>query len=442
VVIVKTSSDNPAPDPIVFLVSSPSPVVEDANGLVYFLRGLSSDRDLIVMEQRGVGRSDPNLECPDLTDFYYQNLDKDPRSPELQTQNLDLQRACHEQFVKSGINLAAYTSETSAADFEDLRLTLKYDQWNLFSIGYGSRLALLSMRKYPQGLRSAVLDSPLPPQVNFFASGAVQAEQALDLMFQRCAESEECNTTFPDLKNVFYVDIELLNAHPQSLVVIDPQTGDPFQMWADGNTLISVVLMAVDYAFQDILLQVPRMLYQIKEGKYEGLAELMPMLVNNAPFSVGMQNLVFCQEDLDQISFEKIQEANSQAEPELAQYFNNQVREAQESCAIWRVDPDAVVQGAALVKEPIHSDVPTLVFSGDFSWNTPSNWAEETARALNRATWVNFAGSGGAVTFSEMWSSCSLSIGKFFFNDPQASLDTSCAGQKKTFDWETNEPGQ
>jgi pimeloyl-ACP methyl ester carboxylesterase len=71
---------------------------------------------------------------------------------------------CRDRLIQEGIDLSAYNSAASAADVNDLRIALGYDQVNLYGVSYGSRLALTVMRDYPGILRSVILDSTYPPE--------------------------------------------------------------------------------------------------------------------------------------------------------------------------------------------------------------------------------------------------------------------------------------
>jgi len=67
--------------------------------------------------------------------------------------------------VHQGVNLSAYNTQESAADIEDLRIALGYQQLNLYGVSYGSLLVLDTMRFFPQSVRSAVIDGVVPPQL-------------------------------------------------------------------------------------------------------------------------------------------------------------------------------------------------------------------------------------------------------------------------------------
>jgi pimeloyl-ACP methyl ester carboxylesterase len=75
-------------------------------------------------------------------------------------------QSCRDLLVSQGFDLTAYNSIANASDLNDLRQALGHAQWNLYGTSYGTRVALVTMRAYPDGIRSAVLDSVLPPQID------------------------------------------------------------------------------------------------------------------------------------------------------------------------------------------------------------------------------------------------------------------------------------
>ena len=64
-------------------------------------------------------------------------------------------------YVADGIDLSAFDTRSAALDLRAIRKALDLPQWNLMGTSYGGRLALDAMRVDPEGVRAAVLNSPL-----------------------------------------------------------------------------------------------------------------------------------------------------------------------------------------------------------------------------------------------------------------------------------------
>ena len=80
------------------------------------------------------------------------------------------------------------------------RLALGYDQVNLWGGSYGTRLALEVMRRHPVGLRSVVLDSVYPPDVDLYAEAPANFSRALERLFSACAANPICVQAYPNLR--------------------------------------------------------------------------------------------------------------------------------------------------------------------------------------------------------------------------------------------------
>ncbi|HEX2622079.1 MAG TPA: alpha/beta fold hydrolase, partial [Phototrophicaceae bacterium] len=210
VAIIRSPNGNPQPDPFVYLEGGPGGSAIDGID-AWYDTVYGENRDMILIDQRGTGYSQPFLGCPETLDL-----------PE-DANDLEYAEACRDALKDEGVNLAAYTSAASAADINDLRIALGYDQINLYGISYGTRLALTVMRDFPQGIRSVVLDSTYPPQVAGYDEEAINADRAFKVLFDGCAKNSACNSAYPDLEKHFYDAVDQLNKQP---VTVDLGEGD------------------------------------------------------------------------------------------------------------------------------------------------------------------------------------------------------------------------
>ncbi len=176
VAILKATGPNPAPDPVLMLNGGPG-----SGGLEYFLGGtfggppttpgyitaLLEDRDVILYDQRGTGRAEPSLFCPDELPVLYEifGAAADPVY-EKQVLLADMAVDCVAGLRASGVDLDQYDTPTLAKDVKDLRAALGIRKWNVYGHSYGGQLALELLRVQPGGLRSVVLDAPARPDVD------------------------------------------------------------------------------------------------------------------------------------------------------------------------------------------------------------------------------------------------------------------------------------
>jgi pimeloyl-ACP methyl ester carboxylesterase len=190
---------------------------------------------------------------------------------------LDAFQRCRERLVAEGIDLSAYHSAASAADVNDLRVALGLPSLNLYAVSYGTRLALTILRDFPETVRSAVLDSTYPLQVNLYTSLAPNAERAFNVLFDRCATDPTCSIAYPDLKNVFYDLVNQLNDSPAE---VDLQSsGGKVKIRLDGDRLIDVLLVGLYNP--SVAAQIPAMIFAIRQGDYAILRARLQLYFDN-----------------------------------------------------------------------------------------------------------------------------------------------------------------
>ncbi|MBJ7454186.1 MAG: alpha/beta fold hydrolase, partial [Blastococcus sp.] len=199
--VVRSDAPDLADDPVVYLSGGPGQSTLELvpQGFAQLYEPLTANRDLVLLDQRGTGLSEPSLACDEYTDVALESLGSDLSDEELEAEALDALEECHERLADDGVDFADYNSAASAADLEDLRVALDYDEWNLYGISYGTRLAQQAMRDHPDGIRSVVLDSAYPADADLYAEMPGNAERAMEALFTTCADDPACAAAYPDL---------------------------------------------------------------------------------------------------------------------------------------------------------------------------------------------------------------------------------------------------
>ena len=225
VATVRSQAATKAPDPILHLAGGPGQAAFPILNFV-LATDLGGPRDVIVLSQRGTAASTPNLDCPELTDATWaQFATADPPAVEQRTFDTVV-RACRARLRASGVDLNSYNTITNAADVGDLRLALGVREWNIWSLSYGTALAQQVMRDHPNGLRSVVLDSTVPPDKGFGGTDEVRrGMDSIQRLLAGCATSPACNAAHPTLARDLTDVVAALDAQPYQSVVTDPDTG-------------------------------------------------------------------------------------------------------------------------------------------------------------------------------------------------------------------------
>jgi pimeloyl-ACP methyl ester carboxylesterase len=353
-----------------------------------------------------------------LEDPFYANFAQDISMPEQDRRFTQALRTCRDRLVEADVDLGAYNSAASAADVDDLRRALGYSEWNLYGSSYGTRLALTVMRDFPQGVRSVILDSVYPPQADLFSSIVVDMQRALSLLFERCAADTECNQDYPDLERVFYEVVDQVDEQPVALSVYRPKNLEEYPVVINGDRLIRSFFDLL--YFTDDLPKLPRLIYEIHGGDWEAFGRMIRWsLFTFDNLSEGMFNSVECFEEAPFGSPQAVQVANAAANPRLSQAMNNAA--AYQDCAAWDVPP-----AAALENQPVVSDIPTLILSGEHDPITPPAWGELTAEGLNKSQHLVFPATGHVVLGNHR---CSNQVVEEFLAAPDEPVESSCMGE-------------
>jgi pimeloyl-ACP methyl ester carboxylesterase len=270
------------------------------------------------------------------------------------------------------------------------------DQWNIYALSYGTDLALQTLRDHPEGIRSVVLDSVLPPQANLMESGWASAAGSFTAIFDGCAADPACAAAFPDVRNEFTRLVNELSASPLR-VTVDDAAGKPTDVVIDGYKLASGVVVAAAQT-PGQLARIPAMIHKLATGDPTDVAKALTELVPPNILSFGLMYGVLCSESVAHTTAKKVLAVGKQALPEFPDAVlaaPAQVPSVLSDCETWSV-PAAPPE----VSSPARSDVPVLLASGSFDSATPPNWAAEAAQTLPNSRHLVFPGTGHEVALS------------------------------------------
>jgi pimeloyl-ACP methyl ester carboxylesterase len=149
-VVLPALSANPAPDPVFYISGGPGyGSAGAAGGMAQFLAEIRKQRDIVLLDQRGIGKSHP-LHC-DLP-----GGEADLQSYMRSLFPMETLRACQPKLAAQA-DLTQYTTTIAMDDLDDVRAWLGYERINVFGGSYGTRAAQAYMRQHPDHVRSALL---------------------------------------------------------------------------------------------------------------------------------------------------------------------------------------------------------------------------------------------------------------------------------------------
>lgn len=419
VAIIASFSASPASDPLVFPTMG-GPGAGALEGLEHFLDfadWAADERDIILMEQRGDKLADPSLDCTEF-DAANQVFDDPPTiDPRPVLPYVEKLMECRERLTAHGVDLAAYTTAASAADLADLRTALGYDAWNLYGTSYGSRLALVTMRDRPEGLRSVILDGAYPPNINAYEETAVGYLGAVRAMINACDADPRCQSRYPDLERSLVTVLARAREAPLVLAVKHPHDQSPIRLTVRDADITEGLF---DALYDPNLVRVlPFIIDQLALGNDDVALPLAQQSVNNADwFAEGLNTGINCAEQAPFVDEER-RTASYTGSPLLVHQDLHPFRS--QECAAWNVP-----RASASVTEAVVSDIPTLLTSGGHDPVTPPTNAEIAARGLSRHYAYTFPSMGHGTVWSPWLDPCPAAIAKQFLHDPNAVPDSSC----------------
>ena len=260
VAVVDALAEQGAPDPLVVIAGGPGQAATTfyAMAEAAFARVVRK-RDIVLVDQRGTGRSAP-LTCESGEDDLFLEAGDIDRMLELSRECLD--GLDHDPRF--------FTTSTAIRDLERVREALGYAELNLYGISYGTRVAQHYLRRYPESTRRVILDGVLPPAVPLGTDVALASQAALDALFDRCEADAACRQTFPDLRRRFAEVLARLREAPVEVSLDHPRTGEPIDAVVDHWMLIGVVRLLV-YQPQTASL-LPVLIDAVDSGDYRALA--------------------------------------------------------------------------------------------------------------------------------------------------------------------------
>lgn len=370
--LVPARAARPQPDPVVMLAGGPGQsAIESYPVAQAALRPLLKRRNVLLVEQRGTGRSNP-LRCA-LPDW------KDPAAQDAGTARA-LALACLEAY-RGRADTRFYTTVDYIRDLERVREALGVAQVNLVGGSYGTRVALDYLRRHPQAIRSVVLDSVVPPELPLGQDHARNLEEALDVTARRCAADAACRERHGDVRATLRELLRRVRAGAQPVTIRHPQTHALLRVPFNEAALAGVVRL-FSYAPQATAL-LPLLLDEAAHGRPEPLlaqAELLYASVLDQ-LAHGLELSVICAEDADLL----------QARPDDRDTLlgNDFVAFLRAQCAVWP-------HGArpADFKQPVVSDKPVLLLAGERDPVTPPRYAAAVARTLSNSRVLIARGQG------------------------------------------------
>jgi pimeloyl-ACP methyl ester carboxylesterase len=407
------------PDPM--FVGVDLAVVPDYAGIAPMAQRL--DREVITMDPRGVGHSRPSLACPEVERLSRSSLGVPTGDRAMRSSFLTAVAACYHRLRKQGIDLSSYDLQQSAADIEDLRTALRIKQWGLTATGTESRVILQAVRDYPEHVREVLLDGADFPQADPFSEAIRSTRYAIGQMDAACSADPACNRRFPHFARAVSTVVSRLTRNPVTVTVPAASGQPPVRILFDGALFLRSLRDLLAYIPRDgVGPQIPASIYRVLgSGASSSLEPIAARMATDQTYCVGYQPKCDNLHPLTEGAYYSILCSDIQPFtdlPGLAQLAGHEPGYAEafvhdpylDVCARWKVR-----RAEPSVASPVRTDVPTLMFAGQFDPFGALPVAKRAATTFGRAWVYGVPGIGHNVFGVDI---CSRSIRTAWVDNP------------------------
>lgn len=374
VAIVPAAGRDAEPDPLFFFAGGPGQAASEAYvGLRPILSKIRRKRDIVLVDQRGTGKSNP-LDCP-------------VEEPGLDT-NIDIEQIL--QQTRSCLDALDgdpryYTTTIAMQDYDSVRRAMGYEQINLLGISYGTRAAQNYLKQFPQTVRSVILDSVVPPDLILGDEHAEMLDRAVYRVLADCAGDSACNERFPDLRQNLNFLLDQLHQEAPPVRIVHPTSGEEHE-FAMQPDVMAAALRFLSYSSRTQAL-LPLLIHEAAENqRYDRIATqaLLVMSGLTDQLSRGMELSVICAEDYPHMDDNDNDEGTIMGA--------TLIETIREQCALW---PKGQVPED--FHQPIASNTPVLLLSGERDPVTPPIYGDRAARQFSNSLHLVAGGQGHSV---------------------------------------------
>lgn len=431
VVVISVAETRRRDDAIVYLAGGPGDGAWlDADRIDFWWQFVAdnawmNERDLVLMDQRGTGLTQPRMDCPEQEAAQMRSLGLGLNREAARAAWVKAAADCRARVEREGHDPLSYTSRDSATDLHDLMGALSLEQWNVYGLSYGTRLALTYARDYPHDVRGLILDSVYLPESAFLEDDAWRTDRAFRVMFDGCRRSPDCDRWYPNLEQRLIALVEKLNAAPIERDV-ELESGKRAKVVVTGELLLN-------YLFQNLynrsgIETVPQIIELFEKGSPAAITSeigyLADLYVDRPDWGDALSLSIDCHEEVPFNDLSKLRREYLRY-PLLKSFAEDESWGV--ACAEWPmglIDP--------VENRPIYSDVPALLLTGLYDPITPPHYARLAGSRLVNSFYFEFLSAGHDVLSNE---TCAGELASQFLDDPTRMPGHPCLGRLRPPDF-------
>lgn len=406
IVIFPATSAEKAADPLFYIPGGPgSSATEDAPYVSQEYARIREHRDIVFVDQRGTGGSNP-LNCTffDPSDLQSYLGHWNP---------LDDVRKCRKE-LEPKADLRLYVTSIAMDDLDDVRAALGYNQINIIGGSYGTRAAQTYLKQHEENVRSLILQGVSPTGQYMPRDFPWHTQRALDGVLDECLADADCRATFPNVRMETQTVLDQLKKGSIEVEVKDSEKTVRVKLSRDlAGEAVRYMLYQSGAAGR-----IPMILHLAAQGDFTPLAEAAIFYRREivATGANGMYLSVTCAEDLPWIK-----SGDNRSDAENTFLGDYRLRQQRQACSLW--PRGEIPKNYAL---PTRSDVPVLILTGQWDPVTPPVYGETAAKYLPNSLHI-IVPSGGHGYGGLEGLGCISNIETDFMNKGSVKgLDVSC----------------
>ena len=383
---------------------------------------LGDGGELILIDARSSGGAYPLLNCPDVEDATRRTihlpLDGEVELDYFQEIFLDCVR-----WWGKRVDLSSYTTDAMVEDMELVRRALDVKQWDVIGSSYGTRLVLELIRRYPDNIRAAVLDSPVPADSDTLPP-RIPYETVLNRVAEDCSRDAQCKR-YGNLRENLDRATELIHEKRPPVTLVYPEVSFTVAL-----TPVRFSEMVFFAAYNDeYTKQLPLLAHELASGKWHApvvsvFAEsYLDEWLFSSEFAWPLLNVVTCREGIITDSGE----SDGHVFPGQIYPGEDGDRIARRNCRHFN---DIVGTTRPFIRPPVTSDKPMIIIAGEYDIATPVEHARVLANRLPNARLMVIPRGHSPLQHTP----CALEVTRRFLESPNAPMSRHCAVPPLEFD--------
>ena len=389
--IIKNASGNSNAEAIVYIPGGPG-----GSGILslrfWLNHPLHNTHDIVLVDLRGTGFSKPRL-CKNLGNNLFNILAQNQTSNRDEQEKVKAVTDCKNMLIAEGFDLKAYNSSSIAQDLHELKNRVGYRKWTVFGISYGTFMAKVYANLYPNDISSIILDSPISNITTYYNYNTTGYVRSLFKTFEECLQDSLCNKEYPNLKEKYFETIKNLRKFPITVKAQELKSGE----FTFNEQDFQITLHQSLYK-KKLIEIVPLLIYQFNQRNQDALSNLVTAFSGAFNIDYGFYYGVSCFETLpsnDLSQFERDASQYPYIRSGISFYKSDYT-----VCKSWNINDNSDVENIMDFSRLYASEIPVLIFSGDFDPITPPANGEQLSKLFKSSVWVLASNSGHGPSFS------------------------------------------